>query len=183
MRSTLQHLSKLDNALTAQTRLKINQSIWWRPAVFLAHSGDSWLWAFGTALLWLVSGTYWRGFAAVLLISIVFQALFVFAIKQIFRRKRPTGEWGSIYRQYDPHSFPSGHATRAVLLAVMAVGLGPAWFGILISLWAPLVCLSRVLTGMHYISDILGGMILGLAMGLLMVAISPIWPQLFPFLF
>jgi membrane-associated phospholipid phosphatase len=183
MRNTLQQLTKLDATLTNQARLESAKSPWWRPAVLVAHSGDSWLWAGAMGLLWLFGSPYWRSYAVILGISIVIQALFVFAIKHIFKRKRPVGEWGTFYRQYDPHSFPSGHATRAVLLAVMAVGLGPLWFGLLISIWAPLVCLSRVMTGMHYISDILGGMILGLAMGVLMVAISPIWPQLFPFLF
>jgi membrane-associated phospholipid phosphatase len=183
MRNMLQQLSALDDSLTSRTRLNISNSFWWRAAVIVAHSGDSWFWAISLALMWLFAGPVWRGFAAVLLISVVIQALFVFGIKQIFRRKRPAGEWGTIYRQYDPHSFPSGHATRAILLAVMAVGLGPGWLGILLSVWAPLVCLSRVLTGMHYISDILGGMVLGLVMGLLMVAISPIWEQLLPFLF
>jgi membrane-associated phospholipid phosphatase len=183
MRNTLQQLTKFDSSLTDQLRLKSSNSPWWRLAVIVAHSGDSWFWAGGMGVVWLFGSPYWRSFAVVLGISIVIQALFVFAIKQIFRRKRPIGEWGTFYRQYDPHSFPSGHATRAVLLAVMTVGLGPAWLGLLLSIWAPLVCLSRVLTGMHFISDILGGMLLGLFMGLLMVAVSPIWPQLFPFLF
>ncbi len=182
----LNGLSKLDSNLSNNLRLKSPSQPLWRAAAFIAHSGDSWVWAIGLAIAWWFTrgiSPFWHGYTAVLEISIVIQALMVFGIKQIIRRERPAGEWGGIYRTYDPHSFPSGHATRAALLAVMAVALGPAWFGWLIALWAPLVCISRVMTGLHYLSDILGGVLLGIFMGLLAVVVSPLWPRLLPFLF
>ncbi len=176
-------LLKLDAQISQRIHLPSPASPLWKPAVLLAHSGDSWIWAFGIGVVWLFGNPFWHRYAAILEISIVIQALFVFGLKQIIRRQRPDGDWGGIYRQIDPHSFPSGHATRAVLLVVMAFAMGPAWFSLLIGIWAPLVCLSRVMTGVHYISDILGGMLLGFAMGSLMVSISPLWIQLLPFLF
>ena len=84
------------------------------------------------------------------------------AIKFLVRRKRPEGDWGGIYRRTDPHSFPSGHAARAALLAVLAISLGPTWFGILLLIWAPLVILARVVMGVHYLSDVIAGAILGI---------------------
>jgi membrane-associated phospholipid phosphatase len=179
----MQKLLKLDAQITQWVHLASPASRLWKLAVILAHSGDSWLWAIGVGVVWVFGNPFWHRYAAILEISIVIQALFVFGLKQIIRRQRPNGEWGGIYRQFDPHSFPSGHATRALLLVVMAISMGPAWFGLLIGIWAPLVCLSRVMTGVHYISDILGGMLLGLAMGYLMVSISPFWVSLLPFLF
>lgn len=181
----LQKLNRVDVDLTQRFRIESSSNRWWLPAAILAHSGDSWLWATAIGLVWLlnIGGPYWHRFSAILEISIVFQALFVFAIKQIVRRQRPDGEWGSIYRTIDPHSFPSGHATRAVMLAVLAVGLGPAWFGWIMAVWAPLVCVSRIMTGLHYVSDVVGGMLLGVLMGLLMIAVSPLWVRLLPFLF
>ncbi len=183
MRDTLQALNKLDLDLTNSIRLQSTRSKWWRPAAWLGHSGDSWLWAIGIGLIWLFANPAWHRSAALLEISIVIQALFVFGLKGLIRRQRPSGEWGGIYRQYDPQSFPSGHATRAILLTVLVLNLGPAWFGWLLAIWTPLVCLSRVMTGVHYVSDILGGMVLGLLMGLLMLALSPAWMRLLPFLF
>lgn len=179
----LKKLTEFDIDLTNRIRLTSPTSPWWRLAALIAHSGDSWVWATGLALVWLFTRSFWHSYAAILEISIVIQALSVFALKSMIRRRRPDGNWGGIYRHFDPHSFPSGHATRAMLLAVMAAGMGPAWFGGLLAVWAPLVCLSRVMTGVHYISDILGGMALGLAMGLVMIKISPIWPVILPFLF
>lgn len=177
-------LLRLDAHLSDRFRLQPSHGLW-QAAAILAHSGDSWLWAIGVGLVWLlqIGGPFWHRVSAILEISIVCQALFVFGLKALIRRQRPSGDWGSIYRQVDPHSFPSGHATRAAMLAVMALHLGPAWFAWLLIIWAPLVCISRVLTGVHYVSDILGGVLLGLLLGLLMLAISPIWVQIFPFLY
>lgn len=185
MKIQLRRLLKFDFDLSNQFRLKSLHSPCWRWAVIISHSGDSWLWAAGAGLVWLFS---WElpalhRFAAIVAVSIVFQALFVFALKQFIHRPRPNGDWGGIYRLYDPHSFPSGHATRAVLLSVVAFSLGPAWFGWLLAAWTPLVCISRVMTGLHFISDILGGALLGLLMGLLVVAASPLLIRAAPFLF
>ncbi len=98
-------------------------------------------------------------------------AVLVLALKFSVRRRRPDGQWGAIYRSTDPHSFPSGHAARAFLIAVLAVGLGPAWFGISALLWAPFVTLARVAMGVHYLSDVLAGVLVGLVMGLVILRV------------
>jgi membrane-associated phospholipid phosphatase len=187
MKMNKESLLELDQRLTSRLRLASPRSRGWRWAVLMAHSGDSWFWAIGLALLWLITGllgqAFWHRNAAILEIAVVFQALFVFALKGKIRRQRPSGEWGGIYRQIDPHSFPSGHATRAMLLIVLAAGLGPAWFAWLIAVWAPVMSISRVLTGVHYVSDIVGGMALGFILGLLTLLFYPLWIQWFPFLF
>ncbi|HNO93257.1 MAG TPA: phosphatase PAP2 family protein, partial [Anaerolineales bacterium] len=82
-------------------------------------------------------------------------------------RKRPEGEWGGIYRNTDPHSFPSGHAARAFLIAVLASALAPPWLAIALWVWAPLVALARVAMGVHYLSDIIAGAILGIIVALI----------------
>ena len=88
-------------------------------------------------------------------------------IKFSVRRRRPQGEWGGIYRNTDPHSFPSGHAARSFMIAVLASGLGPTWLAIVLWIWAPLVSLARVAMGVHYFSDILAGIVVGLVVGLI----------------
>ncbi len=118
-----------------------------------------------------------------LAIGVAVLAVLVLAIKFSIRRERPEGEWGSIYRKTDPHSFPSGHAARAAMLAVMALGLGPAWFGWMVFTWAPLVSLARVSTGVHYLTDILAGLVFGAAAGFGMLALAPVLVRWLPFLF
>jgi undecaprenyl-diphosphatase len=82
---------------------------------------------------------------------------------------------GKIYRKTDPHSFPSGHAARAVMLATIMLGLGPIWLGILLVIWAILVVLARVLMGVHYLSDVLAGALLGGIAGYLIWLITAGW--------
>jgi len=145
-------------------------------AILLAHSGDSWFWLLGLVLLWWRGGDFWRGRALALGIGILVTAALVMSVKFTVRRRRPAGEWGKIYRSTDPHSFPSGHAARAILLAAMAVGLGPGWLGALLWVWAPLVVLARVAMGLHYVSDVLAGALLGLVMGVLILGFLPAFP-------
>jgi membrane-associated phospholipid phosphatase len=134
-------------------------------AAVLAHSGDSWFWLAGLGLLWWLGVDYWKERALTLIIGILVTAVVVMTVKFTVRRRRPEGKWGNIYRLTDPHSFPSGHAVRAVMLAVVLLGLGPLWLGLVLIIWAPLVGLARVAMGVHYLSDVVAGMILGLVMG------------------
>jgi undecaprenyl-diphosphatase len=69
------------------------------------------------------------------------------------------------------------------MLAVIAVVLGPAWAAIGMVLWAALVSLSRVMTGMHYLSDILAGIVLGIVAGQFVVLIRPLLMALLPAVF
>lgn len=178
----MQRLLEIDASLSAKLQLD-QSSPSWKLIAFLAHSGDSWFWMLGLLLIWLLGDKQWHDLAALMAAAVAGLAISVFAIKFSVRRQRPPGEWGAIYRNTDPHSFPSGHAARAGLLAVLALGLGPLWFGIILLLWAPLVSLARVGTGVHYLSDIIAGLILGIFAGLAMIAISPWVIQTFPFAF
>jgi len=137
-------------------------------AILLAHSGDSPLWIVGLSLtLWLGSDR-WRYEAGVDLIGVGVTAGVVMLIKFAVRRPRPIGEWGQGYRRLDPHSFPSGHAARAAMLAVIAVALGPAWWAVALIVWAPLVGLARVAIGVHYLSDVAAGMLCGVGCGIVL---------------
>jgi undecaprenyl-diphosphatase len=142
-------------------------------AILFAHSGDSWFWLAGLGLVWWLGGEFWHNRTAVMFISIAILAIIVMTIKFTVRRQRPAGEWGGIYRRTDPHSFPSGHAARAALLAVLALGMGPAWFGLLLLVWAPLVVLARVAMGVHYLSDVMAGVVLGIIFGVLALTLFP----------
>lgn len=141
-------------------------------AVFFAHSGDSWFWLFGLGLTWLVGTESWRPKALVLIGGILITAVVVLLMKFTFRRQRPKGEWGVIYRKTDPHSFPSGHAARAFLLPLLASVTGPTWFYAVLIFWAPLVALARVAMGVHYVSDIIAGFLVGILMGIATLRIA-----------
>jgi membrane-associated phospholipid phosphatase len=154
-------LLRLDARLSAGMRVAERPGLLRSVAAFLAHSGDSWFWWAGLAALWWFGNLFWRPWALTVLLSIIALAAIVLAIKFSIRRRRPQGDWGVIYRSTDPHSFPSGHAARAILIAILAIGLGPLWLAVVLCIWAPLVALARVAMGLHYVSDIVAGAVLG----------------------
>ncbi len=161
----LQTLLELDARWSRRLRLGEDQSVLRRLAAILAHSGDSWFWFLGLGLVWYWGNAVWKTWALRLIAVIFVQAVLVMALKFSFRRSRPEGDWGRIYRHSDPHSFPSGHAARSAVLATFIVLAGPAWLAPILVLWAPLMSLARVAMGVHFLSDIAAGMVLGLAVG------------------
>ena len=99
--------------------------------------------------------------AAGFALSVVVTSVVKFAV----RRRRPAGEWGAIYRKTDPHSFPSGHASRTIAISIVVLaGHWPLIAGVLL-LWSLLVGLSRIILGVHYLYDVLAGYLLGLGIG------------------
>ncbi len=168
---SLKKILELDARLSAHMRVAERPGLLRSVAIVLAHSGDSWFWWAGLGLLWIWGDAFWRPWGREVLLSIIALAVVVLAIKFTIRRRRPQGEWGGMYRKTDPHSFPSGHAARVVLLAVLAIGLGPGWLALMLCIWAPLVALARVAMGVHYLSDILAGFGLGAVAGIIALQI------------
>jgi undecaprenyl-diphosphatase len=162
----MRRLLELDDDYSHRLRLAEKRGPLRAAAIFLAHSGDSWFWGLGLALVWWLGDAAWKRAALWLVAGIAVTALIVQPLKYVIRRQRPPGEWGTIYRSADPHSFPSGHAARMAMLAVLGIALGPPWFALLLLLWAPLVALARVAMGVHYLSDIAAGAVMGVGVGL-----------------
>lgn len=70
-------------------------------------------------------------------------------------------------------SFPSGHATASVALSIGVFLVGvPLWLSITIAVGAVVVSVSRVVVGVHYLSDILAGALLGLLANLFLLYIA-----------
>ncbi|KPI14295.1 phosphoesterase PA-phosphatase related protein, partial [Actinobacteria bacterium OK074] len=85
-------------------------------------------------------------------------------VKRVVRRPRP-GHVQPLVRTAGRHSFPSAHATSAVAAAVAYGGLGAAGGvggvgGVGVRAVVPLaaaMCVSRVVAGVHYPSDVVAG--------------------------
>lgn len=171
-----------DEYITKKIQLLDKSGLLHYSAIFFAHSGDSWFWMVGMLILWVFSEN-WRPHAAFFAFAIFVQAVSVLLLKFAIKRSRPAGNWGGVYRNTDPHSFPSGHAVRAVMLAVLAWGIGELPMAVILTLWAPLVGLARIQLALHYFIDVLVGWFIGLLLGFCMMALQPLFPNLFPFLY
>lgn len=102
----------------------------------------------------------------------------VYALKLTIRRKRPDfkdDRYATV--SFDIFSFPSGHAARStyvsVLMPIYTPQLAIVWY-----LWAIIMIFSRLVIGVHYISDIIGGIVMALIALIVMYAIG--WLPLLP---
>lgn len=176
----MEHFLELDARWSQRLRVAEKPGLLRRAAIILAHSGDSWFWGLGCLAVWVFGDATWKYRALAIVFGIAITAVAVQAIKYVVKRPRPPGEWGQMYRSVDPHSFPSGHAARVAMLAVLGTALGPPWFALILWIWAPLVALARVAMGVHYVSDVSVGAVLGALFGGLTAYLAPLvfafWP-------
>jgi undecaprenyl-diphosphatase len=134
---------------------------WKQILAVISHSGDSLVWLTAMVLIALLGDAYWRNWALTILVGAIAVGLLVKIMKRMWRRQRPDGDWGAIYRRTDPYSFPSGHAARAAYLMTMSLALGPLMLGLLLVIWAPLVCYSRIYLRLHVWFEVACGFLLG----------------------
>jgi membrane-associated phospholipid phosphatase len=89
-------------------------------------------------------------------------------VKRLFRRERPTteGDDRTPVRRPSTSSFPSGHASaaafNATLLTVLDRRRAPLWWTL-----AAVVGTSRAYVRIHHASDVVGGAVVGVGLGLL----------------
>jgi membrane-associated phospholipid phosphatase len=104
-----------------------------------------------------------------LFLLILYDAGLCGILKQIVKRPRPSFGFkrlnGEIFLLSDIYSFPSGHASRAALLAcyVSKFHTSSSTLVNLIGTWAASVCFSRIALGRHFITDVGIGALLGAA--------------------
>ena len=163
---SIKDLLEKDQHYTNMLRLPEHKEGVKKAAAFFAHSADSWFWGAALVLLWFIGPSSWRPQIITLLLGIFITAVCVLGLKFLIRRPRPESDWGQVYRRSDPHSFPSGHAARAIMLTTIILLSGQIWIGIIMMLWTILVDLARISLGIHYISDIAAGSVIGIIMGM-----------------
>lgn len=64
-------------------------------------------------------------------------------------------------------SFPSGHTGASFASAVAVYRRLPKRYGVLLLILAALIAFSRLYVGIHYPTDVLGGLVTGVALGML----------------
>jgi len=159
---------------------------------FLINGSHSDFW---DNVMWLYSGLkVWLPLAILIIINIIYQKnckqwliillalIFLFTlcdlvsshiIKPLVARPRPTHfpgimEHVRILYNYSGgiYGFISGHATNSFGFAMFtALLFRNRLYSIIIFAWAVIMVYSRVYLGVHFISDIVGGMIVGLLIG------------------
>jgi undecaprenyl-diphosphatase len=139
-------------------------------ATVLAHSGDSLVWLVAGVLMWRFGLDLWARLGERMVIVTALTWLCTTLLKLLFQRPRPEGEQKLFYLDIDVNSFPSGHAVRVGGLVTALGPLLPGWGALVLALWALCVGISRVVLGLHYISDVVAGLVVGSIAGLVLIA-------------
>lgn len=107
-----------------------------------------------------------------LLIGLIIDIVIVALLKAFTRRRRPAYNIDDnfVAPSVDKFSFPSGHATRAILLAIFFCCLYPlhAILILPIVVWSLAVCASRVILGRHHLLDVACGILIGVVEAVLL---------------
>jgi undecaprenyl-diphosphatase len=131
------------------------------------RAGDGWLWLLvGIAVLLSSDAMRFRAFEAAGF-AVTAGIVMFHKVKRVFCRTRPSDIephcWAHIVTR-DKFSFPSGHSTTAFAVAVSLGSFYPEIMPVLLILAAN-VALSRVVVGMHFLSDVLVGSGMGALLG------------------
>jgi len=108
--------------------------------------------------------------------STAFAALSNYVIKKLVKRPRPFVTHVHFTPVYRPgeYSFPSGHTSSSFSTAIAVSRAYPRWYVIAPSLlWAGATAYSRMYLGVHYPSDVAGGILLGGSATFIMGFIRP----------
>ena len=129
--------------------------------------GDGWIWyAIGIALLVFGGADRYTALATCVTAEGFSIALFQF-LKNISKRKRPCQLeahcWSKVLPP-DQFSFPSGHSMSAFAIAIPLCIFYPELQAVLLTISLS-IAISRVILGMHFVSDVVVGSLLGTAIG------------------
>ena len=168
LESLVESVLEFDRKTSRQLCLSGREWVRWA-CLLLEWSGHGVLWFLLCGLLFLLhllsSNPLYLTHAWDVLVLLVVDIVAVAPVKLLFKRPRPPANPGAILlsvSSVDIYSFPSGHASRAVALAAHFSCSPPVRLGW--TSWALLVCLSRVVSGRHYLLDVLAGVAAGLTL-------------------
>lgn len=133
----------------------------------ISRTADGFLYVLVAA--WL----YWDRGASDALLQMLVMAFLIerplyLLLKNGFKRNRPQQalpDFQSVITPADEFSFPSGHTSAAFMVATLIGYFLPELLPLLYG-WAALVGFSRVVLGVHFPSDILMGLALGISVAI-----------------
>ncbi len=144
-----------------------------KTARLVSRTGDGYLQIILPVLLALFTGASGQSLLLCTLLAFSIQLPIYWVLKNSFQRRRPPDaipSFASTITAHDKFSFPSGHTAAATLLAALVY----LHYGAIASpliVWAGFVGASRVLLGVHFPTDILAGVVLGLSVASISVSL------------
>ena len=141
----------------------------------VSRLGDGVFWYCLMGLIpFLFGWQYWLASLHMAITAIVALLLYT-TLKRRIRRPRPSQRYTDVTVRIPPldeFSFPSGHTLHAVAFSTVAIAHIPALAFLLLPFTLS-VALSRVILGVHYPSDVLAALGIGLLLGKIMLWAGP----------
>lgn len=127
----------------------------------------------GIVAVGLLLARRWRS-AVFALAAFAASAVLVQLLKELFGRARPE----DMLVVSDYGSYPSGHTANAATIAVVLCVLFPrVWMYVVGVLWVLTMALSRTVLAVHWLTDTVGGALVGASAALLIAALLVPWVQ------
>jgi undecaprenyl-diphosphatase len=163
----LDYISTRDHRLMRRVH-KWKPPKWFRLWMILAtRGGDGWLWYGISGMLFVFKAPDRYAAMAAAWGACGAGAIIFLILKKLIGRKRPNALephcWATLLPP-DQFSFPSGHTITAFAFTVAVGSFYPHLIGFLL-LCAISVATSRIILGMHFLSDVVVGAILGAGLG------------------
>ena len=131
---------------------------------WISHSANGYYYPIVPVLLLAVDPQIARSFLLAGLFAFAIELPLYKVLKNGIKRDRPCEALSEVHRRVSPSdqfSFPSGHTGAAFVMATLLSYFFPIC-SMPLFVWALLVGFSRIYLGVHYPSDILAGIVVGI---------------------
>ncbi|MBN1830838.1 MAG: phosphatase PAP2 family protein [Deltaproteobacteria bacterium] len=140
---------------------------------WISHSANGYYYPAIPLFLYLIDPHTARSFLLAGIMAFVIELPLYKALKNWIKRERPCEVLFGVYPRVSPSdlfSFPSGHTAAAFLIATLVCRFFPVLL-FPVYVWALLVGMSRIYLGVHYPSDILAGLFIGVSCALVGIVV------------